>query len=256
MKTVDIGTNRTGIATSPKDAPDVAKFALERVPDAGADGAAISRMRIDYARESGHPLGTMPPPATLKGAVKTTLKALQGEKANVFLDKLGERAGFERVGVRLYELVISKFDAYGTWEGGPTRADLEEIRGEELEHFGVVVDAIRQLGGDPTALTPSADLVSVISSGVPAALADPRTDLLECLNGVMVAELADNAGWELLIALAGELDQDELVQRFGEALQEEAQHVQRVKSWLLNGTMRAIRGELPAQATEHRPSPG
>jgi len=255
MKTVDIGTNRTGIAASPIDAPDVAQFAKKRVPDAGVDGQAISDVRIAYSRASDHPLGTMPPPATIKGAVKTTIEALKGQKANVFLDKLGERAGFERTGVRLYELAISKFDAFGSWDGGPSRGDLVHLRGEELQHFGLVAEAIRTLGGDPTAYTPSADLISIISSGVPKALSEPRTDLLEGLNALIVAELADGAAWELLIALADELGQDKLSDRFGEALRTEQQHLAKVRAWLTAGMMLAVRGSLPEHANEHQPSP-
>ena len=103
--------------------------------------------------------------------------------------------------------------------------------------------------------TPCADLVSVISSGVPKALADPRTDLLECLNGLLVAELADGAGWELLIALADAVGQEKLTEKFGEALQTEQEHLLKVKTWLQAGMLLAIRGALPASATEHQPSP-
>jgi rubrerythrin len=44
-------------------------------------------------------------------------------------------------------------------------------------------------------------------------------------------ELTDNAAWELLIMLAEELGADDLVEQFQQALTQEQEHVQRVRSW-------------------------
>ena len=146
------------------------------------DGAAAALMRSTCAREA-EPIGTVPPPASLKGAAKTVLKALQGEKASVFIDKLGERLAFERIGARLYEVVLIKAEAYPTWPGGPSREELLEIQRDELSHFGLLQSCIEKLGADPTAMTPSADIAANLSKGIPQVLADPRTDLRQCLEG-------------------------------------------------------------------------
>lgn len=254
MKTsFDTGLNRTGMATSPIQAPQVTQGAREGKPSSPGDSLAIGKVRAEYAREA-EPIGSVPPPASIKGAVKTALKALQGEKATVFIDKLGERAGFERTGVRLYELVLSKLDAFPSWQGGPTREELLEIQRDELRHFGVVVEAIRKLGGDPTVMTPSADLVGVLSMGLPQALADPRTDVRQCLEGILVAELTDNACWETLIALGRELGQDELVGKFEEALQAEARHLVKVRGWVRQGVLASAEFKGPAKTQAERPS--
>ena len=63
----------------------------------------------------------MPVPGNLKGAAKAAVKALKGEKAAVFLDKLGERLAFERTGVRLYEAVLAKVPAARSSKG-PSRS--------------------------------------------------------------------------------------------------------------------------------------
>jgi hypothetical protein len=157
---------------------------------------------------------------------------LKGEKAIVFLDKLGERLAFERTGVRLYDVALSKCEVYPTWEGGPRTTDLVEIRDDELEHFGLLQRCIEKLGADPTAMTPSADLAANLSKGVPLVLADPRTDLRQCMEGLLVAELTDNAGWEALIALARDAGQDEMATQFERALEEEQEHLARVKRWV------------------------
>ena len=203
------------------------------------DGAAAALMRSTCAREA-EPIGTVPPPASLKGAAKTVLKALQGEKASVFIDKLGERLAFERIGARLYEIVLIKAEAYPTWPGGPSREELLEIQRDELSHFGLLQSCIEKLGADPTALTPSADIAANLSKGIPQVLADPRTDLRQCLEGLLVAELADNACWESLIELAQEAGQDEMVRAFEAALQREELHLGRVKGWLKQGVAEAL----------------
>ena len=61
-------------------------------------------------------------------------------------------------------------------------------------YFQLVCEAIEQLGGDPTAMTPCADLVGVQSMGLWQSVSDPRTTLAQCLNTMLVAELADHAG--------------------------------------------------------------
>lgn len=43
----------------------------------------------------------MPPPAGVRQAAMTALKQALGQHANLFIDKVGERLGFERTGVRL-----------------------------------------------------------------------------------------------------------------------------------------------------------
>jgi hypothetical protein len=227
----ETGKNRTGIATSPVDSPDVIAAAAKARPPNPGDDSAIAAERIHYAKQA-DPIATMPPPASLKGVVKTAAQAvLKGEKATVFLDKLGERLAFERTGARLYDLALSKSEVYPTWEGGPRPADLLEIRDDELEHFGLLQQCIVKLGADPTAMTPSADLAANLSKGVPLVLADPRTDLRQCIEGLLVAELTDNACWETLIALARDAGQGDMATQFERALESEQEHLARVKRW-------------------------
>jgi bacterioferritin (cytochrome b1) len=244
----DIGTNRTGIAASPLDAPDVISAAEKltaKIRPKPGDPSALAAERSRAAREA-EPIGTVPPPASLKGVVKTAAQALKGEKATVLLDKLGERLAFERAGVRLYELALTKSEVYPSWEGGPRGAALAEIRDDELEHFGLVEDYIQQLGGDPTAMTPSADLVANLSKGVRAVLADPRTDLRQCVEGLLVAELSDNAGWETLIALARDAGQTKMVTAFERALETEQEHLARVQGWARLAGQADAHFDLPA----------
>jgi hypothetical protein len=246
----DVGLNRTGIQTSPLDSKEAIEGARQGLPSLPGTEAGIIEVRAIYARESDG-LGTVPVPATLKGMFTTAKEMLKGTKPTVFIDKLGERLGFERTGVRLYEAAIGKFDLHGTWSGGPSRDQLEKIMRDELSHFVLIREAIERLGADPTALTPSANLVSVASKGIPEVLVDPRTNLIQCLEALMVAELTDNAGWELLIELAQGLGQSELVEQFEMALRVEAEHLLLVRRWLAAG----VTGEARVPEEAGAPAP-
>lgn len=246
----DVGLNRTGIQTSPIDSKEAIEGARQGLPSSLGSEAGILEVRARYARES-DVLGTVPVPATLKGMLQTAKELLRGNKPAVFIDKLGERLGFERTGVRLYQAALLKFDIHGTWTAGPSREQLEKIHRDELAHFLIVREALEKLGADPTALTPSADLVSVASKGIPEVLVDPRTNLVQCLEALLVVELTDNAGWELLIELAQGLGQAGLVEQFEQSLSVEAEHLMLVRRWLTA----AVTGEAYVREEAELPAP-
>jgi len=225
----DTGKNRTGIASSPIDSKRTIDGA--QVGVVGTDGRLLEAERVAWSRTA-EPLGSVPPPLTPKGAIKTIIEKLQGHEVNVLIDKLGERLQFERTGTRIYEAVLAKFDAADVHEGGPTRAELEQFHEEERRHFILVRDAIRQLGGDPTVVTPCADLVAVAGLGWVQAVTDPRTTLTQALDVVLIAELADNDGWHLLIDLAQGLGFRDMAAEFRGALAEEDAHLTRVRGWI------------------------
>lgn len=234
-KSSPMGFNRTGIKTSSLQSAEMVDASTEASPSSPGSAVGIALTRAESAREV-EGVGSVPPPMGLKGMVKATLELLKGGRTLVLLDKLAERAGYERSGVRLYELVLSKLDVWGSWAGGPTRVQLEKIRADELSHFVLLSRCIESLGGDPTALTPSADVQANLSQGVPKVLADPHVNLLQSLEGLLTIELVDNASWELLIDLARELGHDTLADGFQRALNVEQQHLSQVRGWLVTGT--------------------
>jgi len=166
-----------------------------------------------------------------------------GASPTLFIDKLGERLAFERGGVRLYETLVSKYDAYGSFSGGPSRGDLRQILNDEFSHFAMLTQAIEQLGGDPTAVTPSANLHATLSMGIIQVLTDPRTTLLQSLEGILLAELADNACWEALSGLARLAGEEKLKERFLRAYTAEQQHLEKVRDWLAAGQGRTQLGD-------------
>jgi rubrerythrin len=247
-KPTDMGMNRTGIASSPRESKEAIEGARQGSPKPSFDVAPVARVRVALSRTF-EPVGTMPPPAGVKGALKAGAQALKGNHPNVFLDLLAERLAFERTGVRLYEALLCKHEASQDHEGGPTREELEEIRDQELDHAGLLTAAIEQLGGDPTVVTPSADLCAVASSGITQVLSDARTTLTEGLRAILIAELTDNDAWLVLSDLAERLGHDQLSGDFRRALAEEEVHLDNVRRWLGNATDRQM-GLEPADAGE------
>jgi rubrerythrin len=236
-----IGTNRTGIAAAPERSQEMLTGMDEFPPTSQGNAYDIAQVRMAYA-QAAEPLGSVPPPANIKGSVQTAVKAVMGEQPMLFMDKLGERLAFERRGTRLYEALVSKYDAFGSFDGGPSRNDLEHVRQEEYRHFTLLQSAIEQLGGDPTALTPSANLHTTAAHGINQVIVDPRTTLLQSLEAILIAELADNACWEALIELAQGAGEDKLVEQFQEALRNEQDHLAKVQAWLAAGQGRARNG--------------
>lgn len=231
MKTSsELGKNLTGIGMSAADSKRLIDYA-KRAPAPAGDETALLEAREAWSRES-EPVGTVPPPATLKGAGKQMAQALQGKRPAVFMDLLGERLCFERTGTRLYEALIAKRVASGDLPGAPTQRELERMRTEELRHFGILQEAVATLGGDPTVMTPAADVAGVEAVGLLQVLTDPRTTFQQALHAILVAELADNDGWRTLIALAEGLGQEALMNGFREAQRDEDRHLADVRRWL------------------------
>jgi hypothetical protein len=228
MKANGNGTmNRTAVSVHPKAAADQASFAQARPPSSDGDGMESALLRKIYEKEAS-PIGSLPP---LEGKKRTT-----GRTA-LFIDKLGERLAFERTGTRLYEALLSKHGVpppVGAGSEAIDRARIEEICADEHQHYLMLVDAMKELGGDPTALTPAANLAGIVTSGLPKVLQDPRTSFNQCLDAMLVVELTDNDCWALLIELARELDQSELADRFEEALASEEQHLATIRELVAN----------------------
>lgn len=229
-KSGEMGMNRTGLDTSPNLSREMVE-SISNYPISRGDSVAATDVRTAYIQE-GATVGSAPPPASLKGAAKTAVKALKGEKVSVLIDKMAERLAFERSGTRLYEALMIKHKALGAANGGATLEQLEQICRDELNHFELLWDCLKELGADPTVETPSADVSALASQGIPKVVTDPRTTFAQCLQAVLVAELIDHDGWEMLIELADDLNQTEMVAKFRQAFAEEENHLTLVRGWL------------------------
>lgn len=213
------GENRTGITQHPDLVAEMIEGTTEFGPTSRGGAEALAANRVRVAKDSA-PAATMPP------ARDVPVERLP------LLDKLGARLAFERTGVRLYQALLSKLDAFGSFRGGPSRADLEHIRDEEQRHLTIAQNLIVRLGGDPTVVTPCANLQAVASLGICQVLTDPRTTLIECLDAIIVAELADHESWEQLAQMIASLGDKQVEAAIREAERTEAEHLTKVRAWL------------------------
>lgn len=222
--TTEMGENRTGISQAPSEARKTAEGAQQEATKGSEKQVAEARSRFVVESQG---VGSLPKPAKRNGG----RKAAKNGNVRLLLDKLSERAAFERTGIRLYDAMIGKVEALQE-KGGPPLADLREIRAQEQEHFHLVAEQIQRLGGDSTAKSPCADVTGVASRGILQVLADPRTSIPQCLSALLTAELTDNAGWELLLELCEQAGESRMAEQFRVALEQEAEHLLKVRGWI------------------------
>jgi Ferritin-like domain len=243
------GHNRTGAVTAGARTEAMIQATREFGPSSPGDAQALAAVRVAYAHD-GETFGEAPPPASMLDKARSAVSAMTGGQPTLLLDKLGERLAFEHAGARLYEALLSKHRAYGSFPDGPSADDLMHILEEEYEHADVLHEAIVGLGGDPTAVTPSANLAVNISAGLPQVLADPRTNLLQSLEAILVAELSDNECWTTLEGLARQAGHDDLAAEFLEAVENEREHLTKVRGWIAAGQRRPADGGGGADAPD------
>lgn len=213
--TTEVGMNHSGMLVA-EDGGQKMMENMELTRPPRGDERDLAKMRLEYAKDA-EPVGTMPEPQ-------------QSGITAVLMDKLGERMAFERAGTRLYDALMVKCAADKS--AGIPADELKDIRDEEAVHFALIGAAIQSLGGDPTAQTPSADVAGVEGAGLMQVLNDPKTTIAQALHAILVAEMTDNAAWDELIELTTQAGgNEELVERFTKAREEEREHLVKVQEW-------------------------
>lgn len=215
--------NRTGLDQA-RDGRGMLDVPKDLAPASRGSSRDIDHVRTRYARV-GFPMGSMPD---------------VDRDVVLLIDLIGARLAFERSGVRFYEALIAKVDAYGTFERGPARRDLEQMRDEEHRHMVMLDRLLHDLGADPTALTPCANREVVASRGIGDVLLDPRTRLLDGLEAIVIAELADHEQWMALVDTARELRRDSLARIFMANQATEEEHLSKVRRWIAAGRVQAL----------------
>ena len=168
------------------------------------------------------------------------MKKLAAKNLGRVLDLLNERLVFERAGVRLYDKVLSRMRNSGDPRIAALFERFEQNRDEEKEHEEWLEEQIRLLGGDAHTPTEHAVLVQTESEGIERVV---RRDanVAHDLHALLTAELADNAGWDLLVQLAGELGDRSAKKEFKKRLHEEEKHLLAVREAVRELSMQEIR---------------
>lgn len=176
-----------------------------------------------------------------KSVVEVIMQELAKAHREQLLDLLQERLAFERSGVKLYDSVIRKIERAGG-PSTPMLGQLHEHRNQEKEHEEWLEAQIRDLDGDPQVETDGAKLVHTESLGLERVI-DADDNVAHVLHALLTAELADNAGWELLVELADDADDDEAKKAFEERLNQEQEHLTLLRKAVLRHARDEVLGE-------------
>jgi bacterioferritin (cytochrome b1) len=158
------------------------------------------------------------------------------------VDLLSERLTFERAGVKLYDAIIAKLQTSNEPEVHRTLRAMHEHRNHEKEHEEWLEAQIRALGGDAHTETDMARLATRESAGIEAVVLGD-TDPIHLFHALLAAELADNAGWDLLVALADEAGDRAAKKEFKKRLHEEEDHLVFVRRALASLARSSVLGE-------------
>lgn len=168
------------------------------------------------------------------------------------IDLLTERLEFERAGVKLYDSILTKMRTSSDPEITDMLGDMEQHREEEKEHEEFLEAQIRALGGDAHTITPKAELVKTESAGIEEVILRESRPLPEMFHALLGAELQDNAGWDLLVQIAGEAGDSAAKKAFKKRLHEEADHLLYVRDAIKTF---AIKEVLAAEGPFAAPNP-
>lgn len=238
MDPTQLGMNKTGMQMSPVNGSAMLDAAQQFTPHQGSV-QTLAEYRQRYVSEA-DPVGSVPLPGNLKGAARSGIKALQGERLHALIDKLGERLAFERGGTRLYDAVIAKCEIRTDELEAVDLETLRHFRDDEAAHVRLVAEAMEQVGADPTAQTPCADVVGVSAAGLMQVVLDPRTSVAQSLQALLTAELVDGEGWDLLISMVREQGFDDIADRFEHAAAQEAVHLEHIRDWYERAVLQTL----------------
>lgn len=73
--------------------------------------------------------------------------------------------------------------------------------------------------------------------GLLQVVTDPRTNLKQSLEAMLIAELVDNDGWTLLCEIAKAVGKKDLAEQFEAARREEEDHLTRMREWVVRTTL-------------------
>jgi hypothetical protein len=173
---------------------------------------------------------------------------LPKETAPRVLDVLSGRLTFERTCVKLHDAVIEKIGRLGDRRFLALVPTLRRHRDEEKEHEEWLEGCVRELGGTAHETTDMGRLEAEESQGIQSVIIDGHTRVLDLLHALLAAELSDNAGWDLLVKLSGDLGDRETRVDFAKRLAEETKHLAFIREAVIRATEMEITGtelEMP-----------
>jgi bacterioferritin (cytochrome b1) len=177
------------------------------------------------------------------------MEKLARKNVTKVIDLLSERLAFERAGVGLYDMLLERLRVAADLALQALIEQVQEHRDEEKEHEEWLEEQIRALGGDAHAPTEHSILAQAESEGVERVMRRDES-IPHDFHALLIAELADNAGWDLLVQIADELGDSDAKKEFKKRLHEEEKHLLFVRKTLLELTKKAVSAPPPAPSLQ------
>jgi rubrerythrin len=175
------------------------------------------------------------------------MKKLAEKNVGRVIDLLNERLAFERAGVKLYDAILERMRSSGDPQIQRMVEQMQEHREDEKRHEEWLEEQIRALGGDAHTPSEKSILVQAESQGIEHVI--QRDPLLpHDFHALLVAELADNAGWDLLVQLADEVGDRDAKKEFKKRLHEEEKHLVSVREAVSELSKQEMRESFVEQA--------
>lgn len=153
------------------------------------------------------------------------MKKLAQKNPEKLVELLQERLTFERTSVKLYDRILAQMEASEDPQIHKMLDIMQGYRAEEAEHQAWLEEQIQALGGDVNGESEMSRLVAVEARGIEQIILREDVALQHLFHALMAAELVDNAGWDLLAALAEEADDDDALDCFALRQAEEEDHL-------------------------------
>jgi len=153
------------------------------------------------------------------------MKKLAQKNPEKLVDLLHERLTFERTSVKLYDRLLAQMRASADPQVHRMVDTMQGYRDEEAEHQAWLEEQIQALGGDVNGESEMSRLVAEEARGIEQIILREDVALQHLFHALMAAELVDNAGWDLLTALAEEADDDDALDCFALRQAEEEDHL-------------------------------
>jgi bacterioferritin (cytochrome b1) len=169
------------------------------------------------------------------------MKKLAQVHPEKLLDLLTERLTFERAGVKLYDTVIGKMKSSKEPVISSLTGQMTKQRNEEKEHEEWLEDQVRALGSDAHTETDLSELILRESRGLVDVIGEDN-ELPHLFHALLTAELVDENGWRLLVALADEANDDIARRELRQRAQEEEKHLLFVRNVVASFTRKDVLG--------------
>jgi bacterioferritin (cytochrome b1) len=173
------------------------------------------------------------------------MKRLAAKNPEKLIDLLQERLTFERTSVLLYDRVLALIAASQDAQVRGMLDTMQAYRDEEAEHQQWLEEQIQALGGDVNKETELSRLVAAEARGIEQVIMHEGVEAHHLFHALMAAELVDNAGWDLLVALAEEADDDDALDAFAMRQAEEEDHLEYLRQTISRyAESRVLGGQL------------